>query len=281
MTTLKHQPTLYLHQSIDRAIKRIQTFCPQEGYYLCCSFGKDSIVLLELAKMAGVKFDSHFHRSTVDPPELIRFGKEKYPEVAIEKPPISMFKLILENGCPPIRRTRYCCRVFKEEKGIGRIVMTGIRANESENRQGRKVVESCRNNASIIVNPLIDWHESEVWDFIHSYGIPYSCLYDEGFSRLGCIMCPNAYYKTRLKEAARWPRFFAAYMGCFEQLAADENRTWKTSEEVMRWWLEEKKWDATSYQLFNSIMLEYRGHCDTMSAKNDKVDKECQKGNSQ
>jgi len=252
-----HQPTFYLQESVDRAIERIRNFCPEEGYYLCCSFGKDSVVLLELAKMAAVKFNAHFHRSTVDPPELIRFGKDHYPEVEIGKPPMSMFNLILEQGCPPLRTMRYCCRIFKESHGSGRVILDGIRSSESETRHNRQLVDSCPSKAKVMVHPILDWSESEVWDFIHTYEIPYCGLYDEGFSRLGCIMCPNAYYKTRLKEAARWPRFFAAYMRCFDKLVKQPNKTWQSGEEVMRWWLEEKRWKEKDCKQFEKIMLQY------------------------
>jgi phosphoadenosine phosphosulfate reductase len=55
----------------ERAIANIQKYEPIEGYYLAFSGGKDSQVIYDLVKKAGVKYDVHFHFTTVDPPELL------------------------------------------------------------------------------------------------------------------------------------------------------------------------------------------------------------------
>jgi len=52
-----------------------------DGYYLAFSGGKDSQVIYELARMAGVKFKAYYHITTVDPPELTKFIKDQYPNV--------------------------------------------------------------------------------------------------------------------------------------------------------------------------------------------------------
>ena len=109
------------------AIQRIKSFEPKEGYYVAFSGGKDSCVVLDLVKRAGVKFDAHYNLTTVDPPELVRFIKDNHPEVEINKPPKSMWRLIEENGMPPIRQMRYCCKILKEGGGERRHVITGVR----------------------------------------------------------------------------------------------------------------------------------------------------------
>lgn len=58
---------------VKTAIDRLQAFEPQEGYYVADSGGKDSTCVVKLCEMAGVKFDAHYHATTIDPPQLVRF----------------------------------------------------------------------------------------------------------------------------------------------------------------------------------------------------------------
>ena len=67
------------------AIEFLKMFCPEEGYYLAFSGGKDSVVCMRLLDMAGVKYDAHYNLTTVDPPELVQFIKT-FPNVIIERP---------------------------------------------------------------------------------------------------------------------------------------------------------------------------------------------------
>lgn len=70
---------------VQTAIERLKVFEPEEGYYLAFSGGKDSVVVKALANMAGVKYDAHYNVTTVDPPELVQFIKEKHPDVILKK----------------------------------------------------------------------------------------------------------------------------------------------------------------------------------------------------
>lgn len=87
-----------------------------DGYYLAFSGGKDSVVIYALAKMAGVKFKAHYHMTTVDPPELVRFIRRSFPEVSIDTPEDSMWSLIVKKQIPPVRTARYCCEVLYRKK---------------------------------------------------------------------------------------------------------------------------------------------------------------------
>jgi len=227
------------------AIERLQTFEPPEGYYLAFSGGKDSQVIYELAKMSGVKFDTHFNFTTVDPPELVKFIKDYYPDVEIHRPKISMFKLIPKKQLPPTRRMRYCCEVLKEGGGSGRFVVTGIRWAESRARRNRTMVHTCRKTkGKKYLHPIIDWSETDVWDFIHQQGLKYCRLYDEGFKRIGCILCPMQTKKGKLIDAERYPKFYKAYLLAFKNMiehrvASGLRCKWKTGQEVMDWWIYE------------------------------------------
>ena len=104
------------------AITRLRLHEPKDdGYYVAFSGGKDSCVVLDLCKRAGVKFDAHYNLTTVDPPELVRFIKKYHPDIweTRTKPEKSMWDLIVQKGIPPTRIMRYCCTVLKESGGGG------------------------------------------------------------------------------------------------------------------------------------------------------------------
>lgn len=265
------------------SIDRIRAFCPEEGYFVAFSGGKDSVVVKALCDMAGVKYDAHYSVTTVDPPELVRFIRAKHPDVIFEQPEMSMRKLIIKKQFPPTRMGRYCCKALKEIRGNGRIVLTGVRWAESRNRKNnqgvatifngksgaaaaesfgadftttgrggtilnldndasRRTVEHCYRTNKTLVNPIIDWTDEDVWEFIRSYGIPYCSLYDEGCKRLGCIGCPLGGYAAMKREFEWWPVYKKLYIHAFDDMlaarkAAGKTNQWETGEDVFRWWI--------------------------------------------
>lgn len=227
----------------ENAITRILHFCAHTTPYVAFSGGKDSVVLLELVRLSGIKYDAHFSVTTVDPPEVLNFIRDNYPEVIWEKPLKTMWQLIVENGVPPTRKMRYCCKLIKEVCGDGRTVLTGIRADESSARRNRQIVERCTMGADkLYVNPILDWTAGDVWTFIRKHKLPYCLLYDEGFTRIGCVLCPNNRKRTR--DIERWPGFHKAYLRAFGKMLERRKEkgfktTWETPEDVMAWWLQD------------------------------------------
>jgi len=84
-----------------------------EGYHLAFSGRKDSQVIYELAKMAGVKFQGYFYKTSVDPKELLIFIRQNYPDVIWLKPKMTMFQLIEKKKSLPTRIGRFCCEYLK------------------------------------------------------------------------------------------------------------------------------------------------------------------------
>lgn len=232
---------------VDIAIARLREHEPEDGYFLAFSGGKDSCTIKRLAEMAGVKYDAHYNMTTVDPPELVRFIKKYHPDVARDKPEMSMFRLILHSEFwPPMRQQRWCCRLLKERGGEGRLVLTGVRWQESPRRKQRQMIEPCfRGPKKVYLHPIIDWTESEVWEFIHVEHLPYCSLYDEGRTRVGCVLCPER-TGQRWKDAERWPQYKKAYINTFDkliQIRRDMGKkiTFNTGKEMFDWWLSEKR----------------------------------------
>jgi len=220
------------------AITRIKKYEPPEGYYLAFSGGKDSVVIYNLAVRAGVKFDAHFSQTTVDPPEVLSFIRENYPDVIWEKPKMSMYALIRKKGMLPTRNARFCCEALKEIGGSGRIVMLGIRKAESTRRKNRKVFEqSYRTKSKWFLNPILEWSDYDVWTYIRIHDLPYCSLYDEGAERIGCIMCPMQTPKGMLRDKERYPKHYQAYLRAVSDLVKAGRYSGKTAEEVMDWWI--------------------------------------------
>lgn len=223
------------------AIANIQRYEPPEGYHLAFSGGKDSIVIYDLAIKAGVKFDAHFNRTTVDPPEVLEFIRENYPDVIWEKPKKSMFKLIRERKWLPTRIARFCCSELKEIGGNGRTIITGIRWQESFKRKKRKMFEeSYKRKNTFFLHPIIKWSDRDVWGYIRKYRLKYCSLYDDGHERIGCIMCPMKSSKAVRLDAERYPKYYKAYLRAIRDIMKEKKFRWETPEEMMNWWINER-----------------------------------------
>lgn len=229
------------------AIERLRAHEPSEGYYLAFSGGKDSQVIYHLAIEAGVKFDAHYNVTTVDPPELVYFIREHYPEVIFTHPRYTMWELIERKGLPT-RQARFCCAELKERSGAGRIVVTGIRWAESRQRAKRLMVEVNPRTRIMSVNPIIDWSDDEVWEFLNGRELAHCSLYDEGFKRLGCVMCPLQTVGQMTRDAERWPKIAAAYKRAAfrswtRKKAKGQLVKYDSPEEFWSWWWREQPYD--------------------------------------
>ena len=240
------QNTLSGDSLIDVSIQILRDHEPEEGYWVAFSGGKDSIVIYDLVKRAGVKHDVHFNQTTIDPPEIYSFIKEYYPEIQWEKPKRSMFAAIRSRQIPPTRQIRYCCAELKEIHGTGRVVVTGVRRQESNSRRNKtEYSQSHLNEQTWYCNPIISWSDSDVWGYIHSNHLAYPSLYDEGYDRIGCVMCPLQNKYGMLRDAVRFPRHYRAYLRAFKKMLLNckernediVNLRWKTPEDVMYWWI--------------------------------------------
>jgi len=118
----------------------------------------------------------------------------------------------------------------------------------NDNDENRRTVEFCYRRHKTTLNPIVDWTDAEVWQFIRQERIPYCCLYDEGFHRLGCIGCPMATQRGRSIEFARWPKYKAAYLHAFEKMIRERERrgkldgTWRMGTdpmEIFHWWMQD------------------------------------------
>lgn len=217
-----------MKKKIERAIKILQMGARDNEVEISYSGGKDSDVILELAKMAGIKYRAIYKNTTIDPPGTIQHCKDMGVEII--RPKKSFFQLVEEKGYPT-RFARFCCSELKEYK-IMDTAVHGIRRCESSKRA--KMYDSkepikCRfygsreNHVNVIL-PILDWTDKDVEEFVKVRGIKCAPVYydeDGNFHverRLGCMGCPLAsdnglwYFKKYPKLARAWIRAGQEYI---------------------------------------------------------------------
>jgi len=200
----------------EQAIEFLREHEPPEGYMGCFSGGKDSEVIEHLAKLAGVKVEWYYSLMP-DPPELIQFIRKHYSHVKILRPKFSYWEGV-SKIYPPHFHGRWCCDKIKESPSRAiplKHRILGIRAEESSGRAKQGWINQFTKKR-INYHPIYDWLEWEVWEFIEHHNLPYCKLYDEGFSRLGCIVCPM---RAKTKELELWKKRFPAHFKLFEKQA--------------------------------------------------------------
>lgn len=241
---------------------------PENGFYNTFSGGKDSQCLYHLVKMSGVRAKTHMNLTSVDPPEVIRFVKRQYPDVELIKPKMSIYEMAKKKHFLPTRKHRWCCFEFKETSGAGKVTLIGIRKQESIRRAKRKEVSTeikgkrseesfdqwseheenmvtcVSGKDKILISPILDWSEQDVWDFLNINKIPHCELYDEGYTRIGCICCPMSTYKQKLKEIKRWPHVKRNWLKVINWLIANGyiNHNFNDAEIGFRWWISGKSY---------------------------------------
>lgn len=303
-----------------QAINYLKMFEPKtEPYYLCYSGGKDSDVILALAKFAGVNFEAVHNLTTADAPETVQYVKSQ-PDVRIDYPDTTMWKLIVEKRMPPTRIVRYCCEELKERGGRRRKKITGVRWAESnsrkinrgivdiqgkektirkhaeeagldyfinskgglvlndDNAETRAFVDHCYRTTSVMVNPIVDWTDDDVWEFLHHYGIKSNPLYEvvekddkycpTGCHRIGCIGCPLQNRRGMIADFIQYPKYRDNYLRAFNRMQEKRKQDRLppfgfdvygelTAREIMMWWVGD---DPRQLSLFDEP--EYlRGAC--------------------
>ncbi len=207
------------------------------GFHLAFSGGKDSQVIYELCKMAGVKFKAFFYKTSVDPKELLKFILENYPDIEWIKPKMTMFQLILKKGMLPLRQCRFCCEYLKERNGLNAVVITGITKAESTKRKKRQEFESsCKIGADKnLLNPILDWTKQDVLQFLKKRNIKLCILYEKQ-ERIGCVGCPMS-PKTMRRDFRNMPNFKKAYINTVQKLMnKGKYSEFESSEDVINWW---------------------------------------------
>ena len=183
-------------EKVDRSLGLIREAYEEYGDRLVVanSLGKDSCVVWDLAKRVDPRIPGFIVTTRFKPPATRQFMSEvvgRYPE------------LIIYESNEPVPDRLYatqpdrCCDVLKveptrraiEELGVGCWV-TGLRCTEGRTRTDFQEVEE-RDKGLIKLNPILIWHEREIWQYLALYRVPVNPLYTEGYRSLGCAPCSN------------------------------------------------------------------------------------------
>ena len=257
---------------------------PENGFYNTFSGGKDSQCLYHLVKLAGVKAKTHMNLTSVDPPEVIRFVKQQYPDVELIKPKMSIYDMAKKKHLLPTMRLRWCCAEFKETNGAGKVTLIGIRKEESARRAKRgeiatnikgkrneetfdqwseheeQMVACVGGKDKILVSPIIYWKERDVWEFLNVNGIPHCKLYDEGYTRIGCICCPMSQPRQKAKEIKHWPHVKRNWLKTIQWLIdngyIDHNFT--DAETGFKWWISGKSYKQFYADEYQQLKIDFK-----------------------
>ncbi len=132
----------------------------------------------------------------------VKFPEYKAVEKMVNEKGINLFYESIENR-------KLCCNIRKlipikrALKGYD-VWITGLRQGQSVTREEIKIVEWDNDFKIIKINPLINWSEKDVWDYIRKTKIPYNILHDKGYPSIGCAPCTRAVEKGEEARNGRW-----------------------------------------------------------------------------
>ena len=247
------------NKTIDQlSIELIQAYEPAEGYYLGFSGGKDSVVIYDLAKRSGVKFQAYYNISPIDPPEIRAFIKENYHDVIWENHAQGFWtKHFLSHGLP-MRTTRWCCQIIKEAGGKDRVKILGMRREESKKRSKykcftsetqikhrktkKKQIQQAISKGGTLL-PILNWSTLDVWQYIAERKLETCILYKQGWTRIGCLLCPNAGKDEIKYTLEKYPAVVETYKHACERYyqkrieRGNPILNHKSGEEYFNWWI--------------------------------------------
>lgn len=194
----------------------IETFSPDLA--LASSFGAEDMVLIDLLSghNGAVKvFTLDTGRLHDETYQLMESTRHRY-DLTIESyfpDREAVERLEREKGFYSFRDSvdnrRECCGIRKVEPlrralaGM-RAWITGLRRDQAVTRTDTEAVEWDEGNGLVKVNPLVEWTNDQVWEYVRAHNVPYNVLHDQGFPSIGCAPCTRAIKPGEDIRAGRW-----------------------------------------------------------------------------
>ncbi len=202
-----------------------------ENTALASSFGAEDVVLIDMIS----RIDAPFAVFTLDTDflfpetyELISTIEQKY-KITVERlhPGLSPESQAREFGDELWKRQPdRCCQIRKVEPLTERLKtssawITGIRREQSPTRANARKLEWDAKFGLVKLNPIADWTEAQVWEYVHSHNVPYNPLHDRGYPSIGCTHCTRAVRPGEDPRAGRWSGFAKTECGLHVVETAD------------------------------------------------------------
>jgi phosphoadenosine phosphosulfate reductase len=195
----------------------LETFA--EKIAICSAFGPEGMVLLQMLSLIGRPFrlftldTGRLHQETY---ELMQKCEERYGvKVQVYAPdPGDINQIVREHGVnlfyQSIEMRELCCEVRKVRPMLRALEglsawITGLRRIQTVTRRAVAKIEiDGAHNGIVKLNPLADWSEQEVWDYISAHELPYNALHGRGYRSIGCAPCTRATNPGEDIRAGRW-----------------------------------------------------------------------------
>lgn len=173
-----------------------------------CSFGKDSMVVLHLARSIKPDVSVFFVTTPFKPKETVDFAEE-VRELWNLKLTYYHANVFVKKINPDIWRDDPdgCCRLFKVEPTMDALEhldawVTGLRRTEGNTRTDFESIEPYLHLVKI--NPILDWTETDIWKYTAIYRVPINPLYEQGYRSIGCQPCTSIVDDSETERAGRW-----------------------------------------------------------------------------
>jgi len=196
----------------------LERFSPRIA--ISTAFQTDGAVLLDMAYAIDPNiriFSIDTGRLPVESFELAEAMRERYPGLQLEllSPPAAPVNDMVSKHGPnlfykSVENRLLCCHVRKVlplQSHLARLDawITGLRRDQWATRAELRKVEIDHDHGAIVkLNPLAEWTEDEVWDYVRERELPYNALYDKGFTSIGCAPCTRATKEGEDLRAGRW-----------------------------------------------------------------------------
>ncbi|MEN9204952.1 MAG: phosphoadenylyl-sulfate reductase [Thermostichales cyanobacterium SZTDM-1c_bins_54] len=225
-STLSSSPVLRYQPEIERLSQEYESRSPQEllawavasfgeGLILACSFGPEDLVLIDLLTQIQPAAQAFFLDTDFHFPETLELKakvEQRYPQLRLHtyKPLFTPEEQAAEYGPELYRRNPDQCCYIRKVEPMNRALqgyqawVTGMRRQQAATRASIGKVQWDGKRDKVKLNPLADWTDKQVWNYIHSHNLPYNVLHDRNYPSIGCFHCTAPVAPGQDPRSGRW-----------------------------------------------------------------------------